>query len=242
MIFDGVSPTTPCLYAPLAPPTPPVDLKAIPDNFLVSPVDVPHNDSTAHQQVEQLTHQLHPSPRPPPDTCTVNPPGFVCGHLPALPGEMVECVPRMDHSDLNQLSARVLPLSVSRANGALDDPARADPRYALYHYPPAYSRCCAGNQFSAPSAVKPALCGSHTKVAPVDANEMGFRTNPKLMAQLKLTAHQLARTKAVAAMHARSRDAMWRSEAGRLKAMSMGSGIVPTLGMRPPVQRLGDFL
>ena len=218
--FDGQS-TVPCFYS-AEPPPPPIDLNAIPDNYLVPPSEMPGND---RHMLEMVNHLPPPPMR---IACNSPPPGFVCGPLPASPGDIVKCVPRMDHSDLNQLSARVLPLSASRGNGPLDNPARADARFEFFpkKFLPALTRCCLVSGvpvLSAPSDIVPLPCGVSELVAKkelpapalhaVDAFQLGFRKNPQQLHQLLITHQQMADASGKAADLAGARSAVWEHEA-----------------------------
>jgi hypothetical protein len=132
----------------------------------------------------------------------------------------------MDHSDLNQLSARVLPLTVSSINKELENPQRSDPRFELFpdSFPAALSRCCHGN-LSKPTDIKPLLCNSspavsarlipNPKMHQVDPMKLGFRSDPSQLAQLKLLNKQHAVIKLKNLPHCRTRDAIWNSESLR---------------------------
>jgi hypothetical protein len=147
----------PCYYH--ADPVTP-DFSRIPDGKILSPTEVPGNDLTQLALSKDLTPDIVPPPKPPPDACTVDPPGFVCTPMPAMPGDIVKCVPRMDHSDLKQLAGRVLPLTVSNSFGDLDNPNRADPRFSVYpsSHSSAVSRCCGGRLSSPISGATPLPC------------------------------------------------------------------------------------
>ena len=229
LVFDGSSSGAPCIFDQsklFLPPPPPYNLSLVPDSSLVSPAEIPHNDELQTAQVFRLSSIIHPSPVPPPGSCLRSPPGFVCGPLPAAPGDLVKCVPSMDHSDLNQLSARVLPLTVSSINKELENPQRSDPRFELFpdSFPAALSRCCHGN-LSKPTDIKPLLCNSspavsarlipNPKMHQVDPMKLGFRSDPSQLAQLKLLNKQHAVIKLKNLPHCRTRDAIWNSESLR---------------------------
>ena len=231
LTFDG---SQGLCFHKAVPSNPVFDPSKIPDSYIISPIDFPQNDSVNLAKTQTLNAQL---PRglyvpPAPGSCSMNPPGFVCGPLPAANGSLVKCVPRMDQSDLNQLSARVLPLSVNRANGSLDNPARPDPRFSLFpnDYPPAYSRCCMGN-LSAPVDVQPMSCGAESipgmknRLVPeqhkVDPIDLGFRSNPGLMAQLKATKAQADAKRMQQIGLAKSRSKIWKLETQNIKTWKM---------------------
>jgi hypothetical protein len=250
LVFDGQHGDLPCFFkASPPPPPPPFDANAVPNNYLVSPIHFPQNDQSSLQTTQYLSTKLQPAAqfRPPPDACKVNPPGFVCGPLPAHNGELVKCVPRMDQSDLNQLSARVLPLSVSRANGALDDPARADPRFALFpkSYPAAFSRCCNGHM-SDPLDIKPPQCSPtpqaeklvadriFTEQHKVKAMDLGFRKNPSQITQLRVSNSLLDAKKLDENQSIADREKLWKLESLKI------SCIHPSVLVR--YMRRSDFL
>lgn len=242
LVFDGNNLDLPCFFNP---PSPfdalehAFDPNSIPDNYLMSPTDFPQNDERALAQAQNLSQKLPPSTLAtiPPDACTTNPKGFVCGPLPAHNGQVVNCVPRMDRSDLNQLSARVLPYSVNRANGSLDNPGRADPRYYVFpkSFNAAMSRCCNGT-ISDPVDFRPTQClpsveaekaladrihAEHHKVNPM---EQGFRSRPDQLDQLRLT-HSLQHSKHLSAnKSASARDALWKVESMNIKVRSVPIG------------------
>ena len=244
LVFNGSGSNTPCFYKADISPPPVFDPSAVPDGYVLSPVDFPQNDVQTLAKTQILTSQLRPGSMPiAPGTCTVNPRGFVCGPLPAPNGTLVKCVPRMDHSDLNQLSARVLPLTVSRANGSLDDPARPDPRFSLFpkQYPAAYSRCCNG-VIGDPLDVKPMTCEAQVskpvfdRVIPeyhkVKAMELGFRTRPNQIEQLKFTAKEETAQGSKFANFGNDREKIWRLESDNIKTLL--SSLDPTLmGLLP---------
>jgi len=227
LVFDGSTAGAPCFFDEgklFAPPPPPPDFSKIPNSSLASPSQVPHNDDMQMKQVNLLSKLIHPPSKPLPGSCLQSPPGFVCGPFPAAPGDIVKCVPQMKNSDLNQLSARVLPLTVSTVNKELENPARADPRFELFphSYPAALSRCCAG-VLSRPTDIKPLSCGSpaavNMRLMPnpkqhyVDPVKLGFRSDPHLMAQLKILNNQYDAIKQKNLDHIRARDRIWDTEA-----------------------------
>lgn len=244
LIMDGSSASTPCFYDPSlleAPSPPPVDLSKIPANYFASPIDNPRNDFLTTQALEQAAPMIKPISPFPPDACRNNPPGFTCGPLPVLPGHLVKCVPRLDQTDLNQLSARVLPLTVSRANGQLDNPARGDPRFEVFPtlHKPAYSRCCGLGTLSPPTSTKPLMCTTppsvKEKLMPAEKQHivnpmyMGFR-DPKTMAQLRLT-DEFLKTKKIESMpYVEAREKMWKDDSKRLlKLFSAGPSDIVVL-------------
>ena len=188
LVFDAHSPTTPCFYHADTTEDPLGGASDASDNSLMDPTSIPANDSMSQMAIQKWMFQPHFARPLAPGTCTVSPPGFVCGPLPALAGSIVKCVPRMDHSNLNQLAARVLPLTTSRSNSVLDDPLYPDPRYKFFpaDYPPALSRCC-GGKFVNPLDVVPPPCNAsnsvYQRVLPniraheIDASQMGFQKN-----------------------------------------------------------------
>jgi hypothetical protein len=171
LVFDGSSPSAPCFFVP--PPPEPIEepqidpsaIDSIPDNTLLAPTEIPGNDLHAIQITKTLAKLPPAKPPMTPGTCTVQPTGFVCGPLPALPGSIVKCVPRLDHSNLNQLAARVMPLTVSRSSGYMSNPSLPDPRFAIYpsKFPPAFSRCCAG-KLTNPLDITPPTCDAKSAV------------------------------------------------------------------------------
>ena len=248
LVFDGGDFNTPCFYNPSAPPPEPIDVSKLPDGYISSPMDFPQNDASTLAKTQQMSSRmLQPMPMPiDPGTCTMNPVGFVCGPLPAPDGTLVRCVPRMDQSDLNQLSARVLPFTVNRANGSLDDPARGDPRFFLFpnKYPSAYSRCCHGT-IGDPLDIKALTCEAQNvksaikRVFPsahkVNAMNLGFRTNPDQIAQLKHTNKEELIEKSKLDSLSNHREKVWRLESRKLKTLS-----APLCFPTPPQKR--DFL
>ena len=224
LVFDGVSSiNTPCFYDPVV-PIPPESAESIPDNSLVAPSAIPGNDQ---RNLDLLAAMMAKQPFPLANACTVNPPGFVCDQ--GMPGQVVRCVPRMDHSDLNQLAARVLPLTMS--NGKMDNPASADARFPIFpsKYIAAFSRCCQQtgsnvSKFSDPSDIVPPMCGvdelvTKTKMLPkqyhdVDAFDLGFRRNQNQLAQLLQTNQQLT---SQAETRPLIRDSVWEHEAGQIE-------------------------
>jgi hypothetical protein len=233
LIFNGDQLSTPCFYDPGEPPPVPLDVNKLPDSYIQSPLDFPQNDPSTLAKTQQMSSNIiRPMAMPiAPGTCTANPPGFVCGPLPAPDGTLVKCVPRMDQSDLNQLSARVLPFTVSRANGSLDDPARPDPRFALFpnKYPAAFSRCCHGT-LGDPLDIKPLTCEAQSIKSAVDrlvpsshrvkAMDLGFRTNPDQIAQLKLTNKEELEQKLRFHHLGNNREKIWRLESRNIKTLS----------------------
>jgi hypothetical protein len=194
LILDGATPGTPCFFDPAQfDPSNQhhIDPSAIPDSAWMLPSNVPGNDERSEAWIRSAPVHLPPPPEITVNSCTRPPPGFVCGPLPAPPGQLVKCVPRMDASDVRQLAARVLPLSVSR--GALDDAAAPDSRFLVFpnKYPAAFSRCCGGN-FSTPSDVPPLSCttpvditgklfrGSHL----LSGQDLGFRQDPSKLSNV----------------------------------------------------------
>ena len=251
LVFDGHSISTPCFYdaSKLNPPDP--DPSTIPDSNLLPPPTDSQSDYLYMQRLFQLAPNLHAAPPPPPDACKINPPGFVCGPLPALPGQVVTCVPRIDHSDLKQLAARVLPLTASRGHGDMDDPSTADPRFSLFpnQYPSAFSRCCGGGNLSVPTSTKPLQCVTapplkdrlipNEKQSIVNPKELGFRTNLRQLAQLKLTHDALnEKTKRIEPFM-NARDALWSNESRRLLSIS---GMTNPVAVLISGNYLGDFI
>jgi hypothetical protein len=231
LVFDGHSSTTPCFYdsSKLNPSDP--DPSTVPDSSLLPEPTDEQWDNLFLQRLIQLAPTLHAAPPPPPNACKMNPPGFVCGPLPALPGQVVTCVPRIDHSDLNQLAARVLPLTASRGHGDLDDPSTPDPRFSLFpnQFPSAFSRCCGSGQLSLPTSTKPLQCFTlpqlkdrlmpNEKQNIIHAKELGFRTNPRQLAQLKLTHDELNAKYKNQQPIANAREALWLNESRRLLSL-----------------------
>jgi hypothetical protein len=239
LVFDGKNLDLPCFFHPPSPYDAlehPFDPKTIPDNYLMSPTDFPQNDARAIAQAQSLSQKLPASQLAeiPPDACTTNPDGFVCGPLPAHNGQLVKCVPRMNHSDLNQLSARVLPYSVNRANGSLDNPDRGDPRFYVFpeSYNAAMSRCCNG-KISDPVDFRPTQClpsreaektvadRIHAEQHKVYPMELCFRKRPEQLDQLRLT-NSVQRSKHISAnKFASARDALWKLESMNIKVRSV---------------------
>jgi hypothetical protein len=234
LIFNGNG-EVPCFFKPVMAGNPGdvFDPSKIPDSYVVSPMDFPQNDPALLAKTQNMTGQLRPGYVPPsPGACTQSPPGFVCGPLPVPNGSVSKCVPRMDNSDMNQLSARVLPYTVNRANGSLDNPARADPRFYLFpkSFPAAYSRCCMG-KMSDPSDIKPIPCdavwskGVQDRLMPeqhkVDPMDLGFRSNENQLIQLKATRSQIRAIKTSRSQLTDNRDRVWRLESQNIRTWSM---------------------
>ena len=223
LVFDAHAPTTPCFYHGDPPDDPLAEALSTPDSGLIDPTDSPINDSQAFLAIQKWSSQPHFARPLVPGTCTVSPPGFVCGPLPAPPGTVVKCVPRMDHSNLNQLAARVLPLTTSRSNSVLDDPSFPDPRYKFFpsSFPPAISRCCAGKLVN-PLDVVPPPCNAteqvYQKVLPdlraheVDPIAMGFGKNSAQINQMAVS----GKARIVDSTPTQDRYRAWELEARRL--------------------------
>jgi hypothetical protein len=241
LVFDAQTTTTPCFYHADTPDNDEAITEAInmSDNALVDPTTSPINDFLYMNKIQQWQLQPHFARPPLPGTCSVSAPGFVCGPLPAPPGTLVKCVPRMDHSNLNQLAARVLPLTTSRSNSVLDDPSYPDPRFKFFplSYPPAISRCCGGS-LTNPLDVVPPPCHApnaiYQHVVPniraheVDPMKMGFQKNDR--PQLEQMALKNKFDQISSAIPTTRRIDHWESEARllpnnslleRIKMMSM---------------------
>jgi hypothetical protein len=135
----------------------------------------------------------------------------------------------------------VVPLTVSRANGQLDNPARGDPRFEVFPtlHKPAYSRCCGLGTLSPPTSTKPLMCitppSVKEKLMPAEKQHivnpmyMGFR-DPKTMAQLRLT-HEFLKTKKIESMpYVEAREKMWKDDSKRLlKLFSAGPSDIVVL-------------
>ena len=238
LIFDGSLPNSPCFFKPIVPTAAPFDPSNVPDSYLRFQTDNPHNDAINLAKTQILSAKLPRGFIPPaPGSCTVSPQGFVCGPLSVPNGTVAKCVPRMDQSDLNQLSARVLPLSVNRANGSLDNPARADPRFFLFprDYPPAYSRGCMG-KMSSPLDMQPLPCGAKAEAGmrdrlvphthKVDAMDLGFRSNSAQMTQLKASKMQADMKRMRHISGANGRAGLWKQEALNIRTSS-ADGMIP---------------
>lgn len=255
LVFDGATLQSPCIFDAdklFEPPPPLPDLTLVPDSSLMSPADVTHNDEIQTAQVAALSKSIHPAPIP--GACLVNPPGFVCGPLPAVPGNIVKCVPRMEHSDLNQLSARVLPLTVSTVNKELENPATPDPRFELFpdSFPPALSRCCKGGVLSTPVDIKPLPCdasaGMKLRLMPnpkqhlVEPMKLGFRSDPFLNAKLAILKNQHDSLKDRNIPLIRERDKVWNSEAIGAGLRISGSEAIWLLPIFRGLAHISDFL
>ena len=252
LVFDGKTDAAPCFYTPkdtsdAAAAAAAAALEAVPDSNLVAPSNIPGNDQ---RSLELLAKMMAVRPLPLPNsTCTANPAGYACTPSHSVPGQLVTCVPRMDHSDLNQLSAKVLPLSVSRGHGPLDDPARGDARFEIYpkKYLPAFSRCCfknGRNVLSDPTDVIPMNCDVPKAVSDrlvaaqshvlASAKNLGFRNNSIQLQQLGLTHSQLKKEAELVQPTIAARDKVWEHEAAqivpglmaRLKMMSVPHAFV----------------
>ena len=245
LVFDGHVGSTPCFFKAPEPPPPLPSPESIPDGYLAPPLFNSRNDMMQMQKVAMLSETMHPSRIPPLDACKVSPPGFACGPLPALPGQVVKCVPSMNQTNLNQLSARVLPYTVSRANGVLDNPDHPDPRFSVFpkSFPSAYSRCCAG-VMSKPVDVQPIQCGSRLEISnrmparlplrEVDAMKLGFRSRPDQLQQLKITDTELHRNLSKSVDQSALREHVWRDEARRAKVVKSDIGaLVPIFTTMP---------
>lgn len=228
LVFDAHASTVPCFYHSDALDDPLGEALNTPESSLIDPTNFPANDMKAQLAIQKWNSEPHFARPAVPGTCSVSPPGFVCGPLPAPPGTVVKCVPRMDHSDLNQLAARVLPLTTSRSNSVLDNPSFPDPRYKFFPsmFPPAISRCCGGNLVN-PLDVVPPPCdasnGMYQKILPdiraheVDPIKMGFSKNTTQINQMAVT----AKSKNVEDTSVTDRLHAWESEARRLPNNSL---------------------